>query len=176
MRNMDENTGDQGGIDTTDLDINRSPRLPLGELSSDELFPAIVNQNRIVELAHLLKSIGDLGVEVKQVKLRRAEDRRKLERRISVKDHFSRSFKKVLETLDIVLEWLEQSAKKSINEAGTADTTQPLPPVVVDQTDTGATDQQQPNPDEFQKKESVLRGLYHIIGKTSHYINESLYQ
>ena len=176
---MAENTGDQG-IDTTDLDINRSPRLPLGELSRNELFLAIVNENRIVELAQLLKSIGDLGVEVKQVKLRQAEDRRKLERRISVKENFSRSFKKVLETLDIVLEWLEQSTKKSIDEAGTADTTQPLPPVVVDQTDTGATavdgDQQEQNPDEFQKKESVLRGLYHIIGKTSHYINESLYQ
>ena len=161
---MAENKDNEGDIDTTDFDINRLPRLPLGELGRNESFPAIANKEYIVELAKLLRSLGDLYVEVQ---LQTAADPRKLRRRISVKEYFSTSLKKVFETLDIVLVWLEQTAKKSqdANEQN-SETTRPISPV--DQTDTGLTvvaGDQQRNPDQYQKKESVLRGLYHIIGK-----------
>ena len=162
---MAENTDNEGGIDTTDFDINRLLRLPLGELGRNESFPAIANKKSIVKLAQLLKSLGDLDLEVER---QRAEDRKKLKRRISVKDYFSGIFKKVIETLDIVLIWLEQTAKKSQEaDEQNSEATRPISPV--DQTDTGQTvvaGDQQGSRDEYQKKESVLRGLCHIIGKT----------
>ena len=162
---MAENTNNGGGIDTTDFDINRLLRLPLGELGRNEPFPAIANEQYIVQLAKLLRSLGDLHVEVQ---LQKAADPRKLRRRISVKEYFSTSLKKVFETLDIVLVWLEQTAKKSQEaDEQNSETTRPISPV--DETDTGQTvvaDDRQRSRDEYQKKESVLRGLYHIIGKT----------
>lgn len=167
IRKMAEN-GDNGGCtDATDFAADAALRLPLGEFGRyDQFGTAIANKKFILEIAHMLKSFGD--VEVGKI----AEERRKLKRHISLKEYFSTaSLTKILQTLDFALEWFEQSAKKSIDDEASkqnAETTRSIPPV--DQTDTGSTvvagvgDQQQ-NPDEYQKKESVLRGLFYVIGK-----------
>ena len=153
----------EGGIDATDFAADGSLRLPLGELGRKDHFgTAIANKKFILEIAQMLKSFGD--VEIEQI----AEERKKLKRHISLKEYFSTaSLTKILQTLDFALEWFEQSAKKSIDDkAGkqNSETTRPILPV--DQTDTGSTvvagDQDR---DQYQKKESVLRGLFYVIGK-----------
>ena len=166
---MADNMDNEGGINATDFAADTSLRLPLGELGGKQQFgAAIANKRFILEIAQMLKSLGDLDVEVEPQK---AEESRKLKRHISLKEYFqSASLTKVLHTLNIALEWLERSSKKCTNDetkGQNSDTAQQLTPV--DQTDAGATvaGNQQPNPDEYQKKENVLRGLIYVIGKTS---------
>ena len=166
VRKMAENRDNEDGIDATDFAADGSLQLPLGELGRNDHFGiAIANTRSILETARILKSFGDLEIE-QQI----AENRRKFKRHIFLKEYFSTaSLTKILQTLDFALEWLEQSTKKSIDdEAGkqNSETNRPIYPV--DQTDTGSTvvagDQQQ-DPDQYQKKESVLRGLFYVISK-----------
>ena len=174
---MADNSDNEGGINATDFAADVSLRLPLGELGGRQHFgAAIANKRFILEIAQMLKTIGDLDVEVEQPK---PEESRKLKRHISVKEYFrSASLTKVLHTLDIALRWLERSSKKCTNDetkGQNSDTSQQLTPV--DQTDAGATvgGNQQPNPDEYQKKENVLRGLIYVIGKTSRILLTTTY-
>ena len=135
----------QVNIDMEDFDANDQPScLPLGRLGKNErLGAAIANERSITETAQILRCLGDFNLEEKP------EKRRQSEQHIPVKEHFSSCLKKIIETLDIVLNWLEQSAMKSKNE-----------------TEKQNEDKEQ-NPDEYQKKENVLRGLYHITGKAA---------
>ena len=168
VRKMAENRDrdNEGGIDATDFAADGLLQLPLGELGRKDHFgTAIANKKFILEIAQMLKSLGDVEIE-QQI----AEERKKLKRHISLKEYFSTaSLTKILQTLDFALEWLEQSTKKSIDdEAGKQNSETNRPILRVDQTDTGSTviagDQQQDR-DQYQKKESVLRGLFYVIGK-----------
>ena len=177
VRKMAENTDIEGGINASDFAADVSLRLPLGELGGKQHFgAAIANKKSILEIARMLKSFGDLNVELEQQK---AEESRKLKRHISLKEYFrSASLTKVLHTLDIALRWLERSSKKCTNDetkGQNSDTAQQLTPV--DQTDAGATvaGNQQRNPDEYQKNENVLRGLIYVIGKTSRILLTTYY-
>ena len=165
---MAENTDNDVGTDTNDFAGNLPRRLPLGK--TENFWLAIANEKSILETAHILQSLGDFSVEVEQnVREAEAEERqRELKRRVSVKEFFSSSLKKVFETLDIILDWLERSAKNAKDEKKkTNDKTQPR--LHGDKTDAAETkdnvDGKQPNTDEYQKKEGVLRGLYHITGR-----------
>lgn len=108
--------------------------LPLGR-EDHKKFSATANEHLILEAGHLLQSLGDLDVEAEQTI--RNEEAEQSRRRVSVKEYFSRRLKTIFETVDIVLEWLEK-----------------------------ATDDGQPQQysREFQKKENLLRGLYHTTG------------
>ena len=132
------------GIDINDFDASDQPScLPLGRLGKNKrLGAAIANERPITETAQILRRLGEFDLEVNP------EKRIQSERHIPVKEHFLSCLKKIIETLDIVLNWLEQSAMKSKN-----------------QTEKQNEDKEQ-NP-EYQKKENVLRGLYHITGKAA---------
>jgi hypothetical protein len=159
---MAKNTDNDAGIDTNDFAGN----LPLG--AKEKFGAAIANEKLIREIATMLQSLADFGVEVEQEERNtEAKQRREFKRRVSVKDYFSSCLKKVFETLDIVLDWLEQStAKNAKDEKRNSDKIQAR--LHGDKTD-GETkdnvDGKQPNTDEYQKKEGVLRGLYHITGR-----------
>ena len=132
------------GIDTNDFD---AVYLPLGQRGIREqlgLGAAISNQRLIKETALGLRYLGDLEV----TELEEPEKSRESGQHTgSAKERFTNCLKKIIETLDIVFEWLERSARKSRNE-----------------TEKKNEDKKQ-NPDDCQKKESVLRGLFHITGK-----------
>lgn len=131
------------GIDINDFDAC----LPLGRLSKNGRFgAAIANEKYIMETAMMLRFLGDYDLEVTREK---PEKKGQSGQHISVKEHFLSCLKKIMETLDIVLNWLEQSAKKSKNEKEKRN------------------EGKEQNPDENQKKESVLRGLYYITGKAA---------
>jgi ElaB/YqjD/DUF883 family membrane-anchored ribosome-binding protein len=165
---MADNTDNDVDTDTNDFAGNLPRRLPLGRTA--KFWLGIANEKSILETAHILQSLGDFSVEVEQnVREAEAEERRReLKRRVSVKEFFSSSLKKVFETLDIILDWLERSARNAKDEKKkTNDKTQPR--LHGDKTDAAETkdnvDGKQPNTDEYQKKEGVLRGLYHITGR-----------
>ena len=92
-----------------DFDANDQPScLPLGRLGKNEqLGAAIANERSITETAQILRCLGDFNLEV---------NREKPEKRRQSRQHISSCLKKIIETLDIVLNWLEQSAMKSKNE------------------------------------------------------------
>ena len=128
------------GIDINDFDANYlSSCLPLGRLGKGErLGAAITNEKFIMETAQMLRFLSDFDLEV---------NREKPEKRKQSGQHISSCLKKIIETLDIVLNWLEQSAMKSKNATEKQN------------------EEKEQNPDKCQKKETVLRGLYHITGK-----------
>jgi hypothetical protein len=166
-----ESTDADVGIDTNDFASDLA--LPLGiKINEDQRFgTAIANERLILEIARILKSVGDFNVEVEQ-EVRNAEAegrRRELKRRVSVKDYFSSCLKKVFDTLDVVLDWLEQSAKNAKDEIEKKREDKIQPCSQGDKTDGESKDHvdgKQESCDElYQKKEGVLRGLYHITGK-----------
>jgi hypothetical protein len=151
---MTENTDNDVGIDTNDFAGNLPRRLPLGE--KEKFGFANVNQKSILESAHILQAIGDIDLEVE------AEQRRResIKRRVHAKNYLPSCAKKVLKTLNTVLDWLERSAKDLKDKL--------KKPKLHDNID-GETkdnvDGKQPHSYEYpSKKEDVLRGLYHIIG------------
>ena len=132
------------GIDINDFDAICLPLWQVGIKEQLGLSAAISNQKLIKETALVLRSLGDLEV----TELEEPEKSREPGQHTgSAKEHFTNCLKKIIETLDIVLEWLERSARKSRNETEKKN------------------ENKKQNPDDCQKKESVLRGLFHITGK-----------
>ena len=160
---MAKNTDIEAGIDTNNFSDSLLRRLPLGR--SEKFWPAMANEKQILETAHILRSLGDLDVEVGR-SVSKGEEGREL--RVSVKKYCLSGLKKVFQTLDKVLDWLERSTKNANDEMEkkSHDKTQPYPQG--DKTDGKNKDNvggKQPKTDVYQKKESVLRGLYHITGR-----------
>jgi hypothetical protein len=143
---MDESKDNEDGI--------VREQLPLGE-EEYETFYAITNKKAIMEAGRLLLSLGDLDVEVQSVIRRNGPKVSEPMKKVSVRRYFSSSLGSIFSTLDDVLSQLEQST------SNTADDNKK------DKTD-GKNEEPQilpQNSGEFQKEESVLRGLYNITGK-----------
>ncbi len=143
---MDESKDNEDGI--------VREQLPLGE-EEYETFYAITNKKAIMEAGRLLLSLGDLDVEVQSEIRRNGPKVSEPMRKVSVRRYFSSSLGSIFSTLDDVLSQLEQST------SNTADDNKK------DKTD-GKNEEPQilpQNSGEFQKEESVLRGLYNITGK-----------
>jgi ElaB/YqjD/DUF883 family membrane-anchored ribosome-binding protein len=162
--NTDVEDDSNQGTDAKDSDNDVALRLPLGMDEDKRFGTAIANERLILEMARILKSLGDFDVEIKQDELKAEAEARALKRRVSVKDYFSTCLTKVLETLDIVLNWLEQSAKNAKDEmAEKREDAQSR--LQGEQTDGGKSNVDGKPKDELEKKEGVLRGLYHLTGK-----------
>ena len=143
---MDESKDNEDGI--------VREQLPLGE-EEYETFYAIAHKRTIIEAARILKSLGDLDVivqsEIRPNVLKVSEPMKK----VSVRRYFSSSLGSIFSTLDDVLSQVEQSTSNAADDNKK------------DKTD-GKNEEPQSlpqNPGEFQKEESVLRGLYNITGK-----------
>ncbi len=105
---MAKNTDIEAGIDANNFSDSLLHRLPLGR--SEKFWPAMANEKQILETAHILRSLGDLDVEVGR-SVFKAEEGREL--RVSVKKYCLSGLKKVFQTLDMMLDWLERSTKNA---------------------------------------------------------------
>ena len=158
----DAEVGNDRGNNTKDFDKDQAIELPL-DIDQDQRFgSAIANEKLILEIARILKSLGDFNVEITQQERNAEVETRELKRQVSVKDYFSNCLSKVFETLDIVLEWLEQSAKNAKDEMATKREEEIQSRLEGDETDGKNSVDGKQNADEYGKKEGVLRGLYHI--------------
>ena len=164
-RSTDAEVGNDRGSDKKDFDKDHAIELPLN-IDQDERFgTAIANEKFILEIARILKSVGDFNVEIKQQERNAKAETRELKRQVSVKDYFSNCLSKVFETLDIVLEWLEQSAKSAKDEMAKNHEEEMQSRLEGDKTDGKNSVDGKQNADKYGKKEGVLRGLYHITGR-----------
>ena len=132
---------------------------------NDKVKLATANESKIVETAHILRAIADVGLEVTQQIGIVKEKERALKGVCSVRQCFSSCLRKVFATLDLVLDWYERSTKnvgekKNDDEIQTQDN----------------TDGEQSNAAvQYQKKEGVLRGLYWITGSYTRVPKLSIY-
>ncbi len=143
------------------MDVNKDnedgivrEQLPLGE-EEYETFYAITNKKAIIEAGRVLQSLGDLGLEVQSEIRRNVPKVSEPMKKVSVRRYFSSSLGSIFSTLDDVLSQLEQSTSNAADDNKK------------DKTD-GKNEEPQSVPQnsgEFQKEESVLRGLYNITGK-----------
>ena len=161
----DAEVGNDRGSNTKDFDKDQAIELPL-DIDQDERFgTAIANEQLILKIARILKSVGDFNVEIKQQERNAKAETRELTRQVSIKDYFSNCLSKVFETLDIVLEWLEQSAKNGKDELAKEREEEIQSRLEGDKTDGKSSVDGKQNADKYGKKEGVLRGLYHITGR-----------
>ena len=155
---MAKNTDKDVGIDTNDFIGSAPRRLPLG--GKEKFGFAIANEESILESAHMLRALGDLDLEQDVCEAEAEQRRRELKRRVYDKNYFPSCAKKVLKTLNTVLDWLEQSAKDLKDKMK-----KPKRHDNIDGETKDNVDGKQPNSYEYpSKKEGVLRGLYHITG------------
>ncbi|XP_028398248.1 uncharacterized protein LOC114521874 [Dendronephthya gigantea] len=157
----DKNTNNEVHPDINDFGEDL-PRFPLGKKKGEKFGLALAKKKRIIEIAQMLQAIADFGVEAEQESLVEEQTaERKLRRQVSVRTYFSSCLGKVFETLDIVLVWLEQSSKQLKDERSQAR-------LQTDETDAGTEDCDDSQTKAFcdynEKREGVLRGLYHITG------------
>ena len=142
-------------------------RFPLGKNKGEKFGAAYANKKRIIKIAQLLQAIADYDVEAKQESLQEETADRKLKRQVSMKDYLPSCLGKVIKTLDIVLVWLEQSAKHLQDEIAKKKGVKSRPRPQTDETDAGTEERVDIRTEiiEYQeKREGVLRGLYHITG------------
>ena len=164
---MAENTDDRDGIDTNEFSDNFPLVLPLGR--NDE-FGATANKKAILEAGKLLQSLADYEIEAEQLVRRKTEveERRK---NVSVKVLFSKTAncaKKLVKTLGIVLDSLEESCGKA-QDVKSNDQTHPVPQRdKIDGETREIVGGEQQNTPQYQKREGVLRGLFHIAGIGNH--------
>lgn len=152
---------DAKGSNPKDFDKDQAIELPL-HIGEDERFgTAIANERLILQIARILKSVGDFNVEIEQQERNTEADTRELKRQVSVKDYFSNCFSKVFKTIDIVLEWLEQSAKNAKDETAKQHEEEIQFRLEGDETDGKNSADGKQDTDQY-KKEGILRGLYHI--------------
>jgi hypothetical protein len=115
-------------------------------------FRATANKEEILEVGHLLKAIADFELEAKQEVSNSEAQAEKRKESTLLKDSYSKTttcLKKLVEILGFVLDWFDESCSITGNYGETK----------------GTVDGNKPeNTPDYQKNESVLRGLYHIIG------------
>ena len=153
---MAENTDDRDCIDTNELSDNFPLVRPSGQ---NDQFGAIANKKSILEAARLLQSLADFEIEAEQL-VRHKTKAEQGKKKVSVKELFSKTAncaKKLVVTIGIVLDSLEESCGKA-QDVKSNDQTHPVP-----QGD--KTDGETVNTSQNQKREGVLRGLFHIAGR-----------
>ena len=88
--------------------------LPLGSKDYQD-YEALANEKLILQVARMLKTIGDFHIEVDQ-KIRIDDKRQLTQRQLSLKEYFSSALKNVFHTVDVVLQWLEYSGKNAAQD------------------------------------------------------------
>ena len=146
------------GDSTDNVASDLTIKLPLGS-EKDKGF-ATTQQKLIREVGRILQSLGEI-VEVEEEEKKESQQQQP----VSVKDYILSSTKTLFETLGIILDWLEQSTENAKEEMKkeTSDKKQ-----LEDKTDgenKDNVDGKEKAVSELQKKEGVLRGLFHITGK-----------
>ncbi|XP_046862487.1 uncharacterized protein LOC124455921 isoform X2 [Xenia sp. Carnegie-2017] len=152
-RNLNSENTDNVHIDRDASDKVAIMSLPLGIEETKNFGTAIANEKFIKEVGELLKQMGQA--------LKDDYDLPQTEELRNFQERFSGFIQKVFSTVGIVLDWLEASAanakvKDNRKKHANVDKTN-----TQDQLD--YPDGNVENDGQFEKKENVLRGLYHIV-------------
>lgn len=80
-----------------------------------QVYEALVNKDLIKQVAMVLQSMGDINLILER-EIKSEEQKKPPEKELSLKEYFLSALKNIFDTIDVVLGWLEYSAKNADSE------------------------------------------------------------